>query len=149
MAMLTADRDAPFKVHPLGTHNSYALAEGEVLYANSLAILNSDEELEAGTDSGVGTVVYVPAHYEEDHHNMHFDSTGDGVQMAKVLSGVIAILDSTGLTKADAGSDVYLDDDHTVTPSADLETEDRPYVGRIQKVIDATTAEVYVPGTLR
>lgn len=148
MAMLTTDRDVPFKVQPLGTYNHYELADGVTIYANSLAILNSDEQLEPATDSGSGSVVYAPKRYTEDNHNMDFDSQAGGPQLAKVLSGVIAILDSAGLTKADVGARVFVDDDHTVTPSADEEDETRPFAGVIQKVISATEAEVYIPGTL-
>lgn len=145
--MLTADRDVPFKVQPLGTYNEYPVADGEVLYANSLAVLNDDQELEPASSTAEGKVVYVPKQYQKDGANMHFDSQQGGPQLAKVYSGVIAILNSAGLTKADVGATAYATSDHEFVTSQG-ETDSDPEIGVVQKVIDATTAEVYIHGTL-
>lgn len=163
MAYQTQNRIGRTKFSPNTTKQGFLLEDGDVIYAHTLCgILASNGKLcnLNGNEDAVTAILYAdeklhdgaPAFGDGGVVTTEFsDRVKAGAPYAttvEALSGQIAYLEATGLSAGDEGAECYLVDDHTVTVT-DAGDGSTPYVGKIRKVIDATYAEVYIPGLQR
>lgn len=146
MAALTADRKGTVKVKPVPMFTDHPLAAADtVIFAHSLVSIDANGDVLPATAGGTNPVAYADRHYDADSNNLHRGQAGEE-DVARVLHGAVVLLNATGLTAADVGANAYVDDDNTVSTSADEGTETRPLAGEIVRVITATEAFVRVPG---
>lgn len=135
------------KIKPIAIIEHYDLDDAATeIFAHSLVTFGANDGIEpvVGTE-GVVPVLYARKNLKDGGNNVQYDQQGQNPQ-GEAMSGVIALLDATGMTVADVGATVYADDDHTV--SKDAAGTGRPVVGRVTKFVSATEVFVYIPGLL-
>lgn len=155
MAALTADRIGRVeKRFPVPVDHPFELGADQVIYAGSLFVVANDGKAyninSNFTTLGVTPlrVLYAPSHLERGVASPHMHEGGGDVPVGEGVSGIEVYLDATGLTQADTNKVCYASDDHTVTVTAGTGAFALP-VGRIQHVMSATYAQVFVDGKTR
>lgn len=151
MAYATADRIGRIKVNPHPKKEGFLLPEGEVIYAHTLfGVLAADGTAVnlAGNENAVSAILYADEHLEEGYFNDRVLASAPYEVAVEGLSGLVVYLNAVGLSAGDEGSEAYLVDDNTVT-ATDAGDGSTPYVGKIEKVINATYAAVFIPGLYR
>jgi hypothetical protein len=151
MAYATSDRFGRTKVNPREKKEGFPLADGDVIFAHTLCgILAATGELcnLNGNENAVSAILYADAHLEAGALNHRVHGGAPYGESFEALSNKVVYLNATGLAAGDEGSDAFLVDDNTVT-TTDAGDGSTPYVGKIEKVIAADYAAVFVPGLYR
>lgn len=153
MAYATADHIGRIKVNPQTKKEGFVLASGDVIYSHTLCgILAADGTLVNlnGNEDAVSAILYADEHLEVGVFNARTASADPYAPQVEAIYDVVVYLNGPAAEFApgDEGADVFLLDDNTVTLT-DAGDGSTPYVGKLQKVISADYAAVYVPGLMR
>ena len=140
MAATTADRAFRSKLVPTEFElDAYDVAATATLYAGTMAIIDSNGDLDApaGSDGATTVVVWI-----DENVDNSAGAAGDETYAPKV--GCVREVIASGLTDADNGKVAYVADNQTITLTAGTNA----IAGKIFKVLSATRAFVYFPGVI-
>lgn len=152
MAFATEDRLGSVRiVRPLPRKQGFLLGDNQVIYKNTLCGVADDGKLynlDPAKNGGatIIRVLYADEHLEMGATNHRVHQGGVNEPSFEAIFDCMVYLPAEGLDQADTGAVAYVVDDQTVTAAGGA---GEVVVGRLEKVLSATYAQVYVDGLAR